>query len=288
MRLCVAIVISVVYLTLFGMGWAYDGPTVVDDANFLDGEQLVELEYKVRVANSENDFFLVILTVPTLENQRIDLYAKAVLTTWEIGHEQRDDGLLLLIARDESAFRFHPGLDAQKAVDTVRLQQITNSILKPSFQREEYLAGLLETVEALGHREGGVSVYSALWVALPAFLLIFLYANTLNRKRRRCPGCGRQVSPLVSCCPGCLCSLRSASSEPCPCGSGRAYRECCLDEHEAGRDSYRLQFLRLLDLRYLMWQSTGFGGYTGGGPGDLPPKATGAKRFDGTGIAGRF
>jgi uncharacterized protein len=277
---------------------AYDGPVVIDDANYLDGEQLLRLEHEVNLLNAESDFFLVVFTVPTLDGQNIELYAKAIMKTWKIGREGRDDGLLLLVVRDETRFYFRAGEDAKDEISAEHVEYIKTDILLPSFrkaaslspllQREEYLAGMIEAVKALGSEETGTPLYSFIWLIPPVLILIVVFSNTLNRKRRTCPHCGRQVSPLVSKCPHCLGDLRVQGSEPCPCGSRKPYEECCLDRHTDGRESHRIQVLRMLDIRYLMWQSTSFGGYTGGGPGELPPVQVGAKRFDGTGVEGRF
>ncbi len=266
----------------------YDGPVVVDHANYLDGKQLVELVNKVEAANAKNDFLLVILTVPSLEGQRVELYAQAVTRSWGIGREDRDDGLLLLVVRDESTAYFYAGKDARQAITAERLDVVKDNVLIPHLRTEEYLEGFLETVDALAYEETGSYVYAALAAIPLALLLIIVFANTLNRKKRICTHCRLPVSAMVSRCPHCLGDLRVGPKEDCPCGSGRPYEDCCLDRHMEGRDSHRIQLLRVLDVRYLMSQSTSFGGYTGGGTGELPARREGQKPFDGIGAEGRF
>jgi hypothetical protein len=268
--------------------YAYNGPVVIDDANYLDGKQLLQLQHEVEAVNARSEFLLVVFTVPTLDGQDIELYAKAIMKTWKIGREGRDDGLLLLIVRDENRFYFRAGEQAKSALTAEHLEHVKDDVLVPSFREKRYLEGLIEAVNAIGLEEPGTSLYSYLWIVLPVLILIFVFANTLNRKRRTCPYCGKKVSPLVSRCPHCLGDLRVRSSAPCPCGSRKPYEDCCLDRHTDGRESHRIQILRMLDIRYLMWQSTSFGGYTGGGPGELPPEQPGTKKFDGTGIVGGF
>ena len=288
MRLFATTILALAIFLLAPGLYAYDGPVVIDDANYLDGEQLLRLEHEVNLLNAESGFFLVVFTVPTLSGQRIELYAKAIVKTWRIGRDGRDDGLLLLIVRDEGLFYFHAGEDAKDAITSERLDYVKDDVLVPSFREKQYLEGMIEAVNALGSEETGTPLYLYIWIIPPVLILIIVFANTLNRRRRICPHCGGQVSPLVSRCPHCLGDLRVRASEPCPCGSRKPYEDCCLDRHTDGRESHRIQFLRMLDIRYLMWQSTSFGGYTGGGPGELPPEQAGTKKFDGTGVAGRF
>ena len=277
----------VIFLIAPGVN-AYDGPVVVDDANYLDGKQLLRLEHEVNLLNAESDFFLVVFTVPTLDGQEIELYARAIMKAWKIGREGRGDGLLFLIVRDDSLFHFRAGEEAKDEITAEHLELVKDDILLPSFREERYLEGMIEAVNALGSEEADTSLYSFIWIIPPVLILIVVFANTLNRRRRICPHCGRQVSPLVSRCPHCLGDLRVQGSEPCPCGSRKPYEDCCLDRHTDGRESHRIQALRMLDIRYLVWQSTSFGGYTGGGPGELPPQQADTKRFDGTGVVGRF
>ena len=263
---------------------AYDGPVVVDDANFFDAKQLIEIEHEVAKVNSKNDFLLVVLTVPTLGGQNIMPYSKAVMRVWGIGHEGRDDGLLLLIVKDEMIFHFQAGKRVEKALGNKFLKHIEDDILAPAFKRKDSFAGLSEGIDVLASGKKKSALY--LWLIPIVLLLIPIYANTLNRKRRICPHCKEKVSPVVSRCPHCLEDIRVKQTEPCPCGSNKPYRECCFDKHCDGRQSHRLQFLRMLDIRYLMSQSTSFGGYTGGGTGELPPQSPEKKNFDGTVVTG--
>lgn len=273
---------------------AYDGPVVVDDANFLGGDQLMELIYAVESANASNEFFLVILTVPSLDGQPLDKYAKAILGFWGIGREGRDDGLLLLIVKDELIFHFETGKLAKTIIDSARVAHVRDVILKPFFvtqkelERPNYLPGLIDAVKELGAEEPGPSLLIYLWVIPPLLILVFIFANTLNRKRRSCPHCGKSVSPIVSRCPHCLGDVRVRNNESCPCGSKKIYEDCCLDQHTDGRDSHRIQFLRKLDIRYLMWQSTSFGGYTGGGTYEIPEESSESGNFDGKAVIRGF
>lgn len=286
MKILAATCLTFLILICQSAAAAYDGPLVVDDANFLDGTQLLELTYEVKAVNDSSDFFLVVLTTPSLDGQRIETFSKAILQVWKIGHEDRKDGILLLVVKEDTTFHFQPDAEVQDLFSESHFNYIKDVILKPAFERKDFLAGLVQAVRTLPAEIEKSSRMSYLWLIPIAVVLVILYANTLNRKRRTCPHCKSRVSPVAVRCPKCLGDIRSHSDDPCPCGSKKPYANCCLEKHLDGRYSHRIQFLRLLDLRFLIARSTGFGGFTAGGPCELPPSKPESKDFDGPGVAG--
>ncbi|MFH1892279.1 MAG: TPM domain-containing protein [Candidatus Zixiibacteriota bacterium] len=265
---------------------AYDGPLVVDDANFLDGAQLLELTYEVKAVNSSNDFFLVILTTPSLDGQKIETFSRAILQVWNIGHEGRKDGILLLVVKQDTTFHFQAGTDVENLLSDAHFGYIIDLILKPAFERRDFLNGLVQAVRTLPTEIEKPNRLLYLWVIPIAIVMVILYSNTLNRRRRVCPHCKARVSPVAIRCPKCLGDIRSLRDDPCPCGSKKSYGHCCLEKHIEGRCSHRIQFLRYIDIRFLKSRSTGFGGFTAGGTCELPASKPESKDFDGTGVVG--
>lgn len=266
-----------VVLTL-GTACAYDGPLVVDHANFLDGEGLLQLSQSVKSLNTHSDFFLVILTVPTLSGEDADLYSRAVLQRWQIGHEGQNDGVLLLAVKDPPTFRFTASAGAKGRLESYPLSDITTS-LAISYEQKDYLGGLTRAVSSLesGAQSERPRVTYALILIPVAAMGLVAFANTFNLKRRKCPHCGRRNLTSAVRCIYCLRDMWCEENKPCPCGSRKTYEQCCLPYHLDGTSSYRIRVLRFLDLRYYTGLSTGFGGFTAGGPFALP-KASGDSR----------
>jgi len=265
---------------------SYDGPLVVDDANFLDGIQLLELKYEVKAVNDSNDFFLVVLTTPSLDGQRIETFSKAILQVWNIGHEDRKDGILLLVVKQDTTFHFQADTEIGDLFSDTHFDYIKDIILKPAFERRDFLNGLVQAVRTLPAEIERPNRLLYLWLIPIAIVLVIVYANTLNRRRRVCPHCKSRVSPVAIRCPKCLGDIRSLRDDPCPCGSKKSYGHCCLEKHIEGRESHRIQFLRYVDIRSLKSRSTGFGGFTAGGTCELPDSKPESRDFDGTGVVG--
>ena len=268
-------------LLLAASAFAYDGPVIVDDANFLDGEQLLKIENTINRLNAENNYLLVLLTVPSIEGQNIDSYSRAIVKVWDIrSDEGKDDGVLMLMVRDTKTVYFRIGEDAD--FDNELSVYLTSEILQPAFESRDYFEALQNAFTVIREGIPGESRAYLLWlIPLPLIVLVFLFANTLNRQKRKCVHCGASISPIVSRCPVCLGDLR-----PWAIGDKAPQKE--MDVILDSTDLHRIQFLRWLDLRFLMWQSTSFGGFTAGGPGEVPKKKSDREPFDGPAVIGGF
>jgi len=279
---------AVLVLLCCGVAFAYDGPTIVDDANLLAADELLELEHKIDQLNEKSQYFVVLLTTPSLGGQDVDKYSRAIMKVWKIGHAEKEDGLLVLLARDDKVVHFEIGPDAS-GLDEEFLEDLKNEVLLPSLESRSYVFGLTEFIAALEGGKKEVSIQTKIaYGILVLLVLIFIYANTLNRKSRKCPHCGKSISPSAGKCPECLTDVRVRPIDPCPCGSGRSYEACCLDDHLDGRESLRVQLLRYLDIRFLLAMSTAGGGFTAGGTGVLPKSGSRTGDFDGQSETGSW
>lgn len=280
MRSFIKILLAMI-LSVAGTALAYDGPVIVDDANLLDGEQLVQIENAIEKLNSEGNYLLVLLTVPSIEGQNIDSYAKAVMQVWGIkSSEGGDNGVLMLLVRDTKTVYFMIGEDADFDHDFTAY--LTTEILQPAFESENYFEALQDAFKVLREGIPGESKTYLFWIIpLLFFVLVFIFANTLNRRKRKCPHCGAAIPPIVSRCPKCLGDLRHWAV-------GESTLQTEPDVILDSSDLHRLQSLRWLDLRFLMWQSTSFGGFTAGGPGELPEKKSDRGPFEGPVMTGGF
>jgi len=270
--------IAAILLILTAIATPYDRPFVVDDANLLKGEELVELESRIGALNETYSCLMVIITVPTVSGQDIDKYCSAIARTWDVRSVAgKDDGVLLLVARDDGIAHLRIGTDYAGNIDPDRLKSSVAANLKPPFTQGEMLARFKTMLDELTHRDPAKPLWELLWIIPALLVLILVYANTFNRKSAACVSCGKKISPIVHRCPHCL-ALQPIRTEN---GSAPSIGL------ESG-DLHRIPALRMLEIRFLMWQSTSFGGFTAGGPGELPKKAAGQKPFDGEAMTGGF
>lgn len=82
------------------------------------------------------------------EGASIESFARRLFDHWGVGNTERQDGILLLLAREDRAVRIELGLGYGHDHDAA-MQRVINDEMLPSFKKDRYGIGLLAGVEAL-------------------------------------------------------------------------------------------------------------------------------------------
>ena len=82
---------------------------VVDMAELLTSEQEAALVADLEAFEKKSSDQVVILTIPSLDGDVLENYANLVFRTWALGQKGEDNGLLLLVARDDRKLRIEVG-----------------------------------------------------------------------------------------------------------------------------------------------------------------------------------
>ncbi len=115
---------------------------VVDQADLLTPAQEADLSAKSEALEQGTGRQFVIATVPSLESRPIEDYGYRLGRTWGIGSEQKDDGVILLVAPKERKVRIETGYGARVFLtDAVSSVIIRNSIL-PKFREGDFPGGI--------------------------------------------------------------------------------------------------------------------------------------------------
>ena len=98
---------------------------------------------------------IVVLTVTSLDGYSVEDYAERVFNEWGLGQEEQDNGVLVLIARDDREMRIEVGYGLEDPLTDSRAGRIIRGEFVPSFRSGNYDAGALAGVAAiLGVIEG--------------------------------------------------------------------------------------------------------------------------------------
>ncbi|AVQ06017.1 TPM domain-containing protein [Xanthomonas vasicola] len=151
---------------------------VVDVTGTLDAGQIQQLEQQALALQQRKGAQLQILIVPTTQPEAIEQYTQRVFDQWKIGRKGVDDGVLLLVAKDDRRVRIQPGYGLEGAIPDITANRIIQEYLAPRFREGDYaggisaatatLAGLIEG-EALpppvsGHADGGNGAGGGGWI----------------------------------------------------------------------------------------------------------------------------
>lgn len=122
---------------------------VNDYANILSAgtKQSVENDLRNFTASTSNE--IAVVTVPDLGGDTIEHYATKLFESWKIGNAKNDNGILLLIARDEHKIRIEVGYGLEGALPDILAKDIIDTKITPSFKKGDYDTGVAGGVGAI-------------------------------------------------------------------------------------------------------------------------------------------
>ena len=102
-----------VVLMLAAVGYGLEVPylagRVNDQADLLSDGAEQQLEDRLQLLEKETGAQIAVLTIPTLEGNPIEDFSMQVVETWQLGRAGVDDGVLILISRDDRRMRIEVG-----------------------------------------------------------------------------------------------------------------------------------------------------------------------------------
>lgn len=117
------------------------GP-VVDIAGIISVSDQQSLDQLLRGANSRGHIQLQILTVPSLEGEVIEQASIQVTNQWKLGTGKDDNGVLLMVARDDRRVRIEVGQGLEGIIPDAYANRIIQDTIVPLFKSGEYSRGV--------------------------------------------------------------------------------------------------------------------------------------------------
>jgi uncharacterized protein len=190
---------------------------VVDQAGLLTPAQVVDLSSKSEALEARTGRQFVVATVNSLEGRTIEDYGYRLGREWGIGNEQKDDGVILLVAPKEHKVRIETGYGARVFLTDAVSSVIIRESIVPKFKAGEFGGGItagadqiismmeLPPAEAAkraqeigvaeAHRQqGGVNPFPVLFIVIIFFVIIGSIARRAGGQRYRRRG---GISPWV-------------------------------------------------------------------------------------------
>ena len=128
---------------------------VVDGAEVLSPWVEDALTARLAALEDSTTAQLVVLTVPSLGGEPIEPYANRVFRAWGLGQAEADNGVLLLVARDDRELRIEVGYGLEGVLTDAESSSIIRNVIVPRFRDGDYDAGVLNGVDAVLDRVGG-------------------------------------------------------------------------------------------------------------------------------------
>lgn len=131
---------------------------VNDLANLLDDGFESQLEQRLRLLEEETGSQVVVLTIPSLEGDPLEDFSMRVVETWKLGRGGADDGVLILIARDERRMRIEVGYGLEPVLTDAEAGRIIDRLMAPQFRAGDFDLGVDAAVTAVSSEIRGEPV----------------------------------------------------------------------------------------------------------------------------------
>jgi len=122
---------------------------VTDLTGTLNAQQIDQLDTQLVALEKAKGAQLVVLVVGTTAGQDIESYSLSVAEANKIGRKGTDDGVLLLIAKDDRRVRIEVGYGLEGAIPDAATARITREYIAPKFRNNDYFGGISDAVGAL-------------------------------------------------------------------------------------------------------------------------------------------
>ena len=138
---------------LVGPAWAQSVPVlkqhVTDQTGTLNASQIAELEAQLVALEQRKGSQVIVLIVATTGSEALENYSLQVAEKNKIGRSKTDDGLLLLIAKDDRKARIEVGYGLEGAVPDALASRIIREYLTPKFRQGDFFGGIKDSLQAL-------------------------------------------------------------------------------------------------------------------------------------------
>lgn len=126
---------------------------VNDYADIIDNDN--ELESKLESYENETTNELAIATIQSIGEVSIEEYAVTLFEKWGIGKQDKDNGVLLLVALEEKKVRIEVGYGLEGVIPDSIAGSIIRNEITPSFSEGDFSEGINRGVDALIASIGG-------------------------------------------------------------------------------------------------------------------------------------
>ena len=126
----------------------FDSP-VVDTTGTLDAQVRGQLERQALDLQQRKGAQLQVLMVPSTQPESIEAYAVRAFESFKLGRKGIDDGVLLVVAKDDRKVRIEVGYGLEGAIPDITAGRVIQEYLVPRFRQGDYAGGIVDATAQL-------------------------------------------------------------------------------------------------------------------------------------------
>lgn len=122
---------------------------VTDLTGTLDATQKQTLEDQLTALEKSKGSQVGVLMLPTTNPEDIAAYGIRVADAWKLGRKGTDDGVIVIVAKDDHRVRIEVGRGLEGAIPDAAAARVIREYITPRFRANDYFGGLQDATGAL-------------------------------------------------------------------------------------------------------------------------------------------
>lgn len=122
---------------------------VTDLTGTLDSAWIAAMQQRLLALQQRKGSQIAVLMVPSTGEDSIEQFATRVFDQWRLGRRGVDDGVLVLVAKDDRTMRIEVGYGLEGAIPDVTAGRIIRDEMVPAFRQGDFAGGIERAVGVL-------------------------------------------------------------------------------------------------------------------------------------------
>ena len=122
---------------------------VTDLTGTLNAGELASLEAELRAFEQKKGSQIAVLMLPSTQPETIEQYSIRVAERWKIGRAKADDGVILIIAKNDQRLRIEVGYGLEGAIPDVVAKRVIREVIAPHLLANDFHGGIRDGTQTL-------------------------------------------------------------------------------------------------------------------------------------------
>ncbi|MBT8346790.1 MAG: TPM domain-containing protein, partial [Desulfofustis sp.] len=182
---------------------------VNDYATLLSPATEASLESVLESLESSDSTQIVVLTIKSLQGDSLEQFSLRVVEDWKIGQQGLDNGVLLLVARDDRKIRIEVGYGLEGTLTDLTTGRIIRNVISPKFRQGDFNQGIIDGIGAIvatvrgeftadaSGRPASSSRADPGGLLTSLIFIFFIFGSLLRRSKLAAAAAGGTLSPLL-------------------------------------------------------------------------------------------
>ncbi len=122
---------------------------VTDLTGTLNAGELASLEAELRAFEQSKGSQIAVLMLPSTQPEAIEQYSMRVAERWKIGRAKADDGVILIIAKNDQRLRIEVGYGLEGSIPDVVAKRVIREVIAPHLLANDFYGGIHDGSQTL-------------------------------------------------------------------------------------------------------------------------------------------